>query len=417
MADADPIVVTGLGAVSALGLNAADNWAAARAGQGGIAQHLFDTGPLEPLEKGPRGPAPFSQPVALVKGDANQALEAALERRVGASFDAFSTYALKSAHEALAQAGLIGERLGPRAAVIMGNGVGGLHTQERAYEKFYGARGGKVHPMTVPRAMMSAPASAIAMEWGVTGAVFATTSACASSGHAIVQGAGLIASGMADLAIVGGSEAMATPGGMKSWDALQATSEVTCRPFSIDRDGMVIGEGGAAMVIERLSHAKARGATPIATLAGFGMSSDAFHWTQPSLEGPVASMTQACGPAGLTQMDQVLISAHGTGTPLNDKNESAAIHAVFGERAMNHPVIATKSAHGHVIGASAALQTVIALQALRDGFAPPVLNYLGPDPECQVNLVLGEARPITAKALLVNAFAFGGLNVSLAFQL
>lgn len=412
---AEPIVVTGLGAVSALGLDAAENWAAALAGQGGIESHLFDTGELEPLVRGPRGPEPFSAPVALVKGDAHAALEAALERRVGASFDVFSIYALKATHEALAQAGLLGERLGGRTAVIMGNGVGGLHTQEKAYEKFYGLRGGKVHPMTVPRAMMSAPASAIAMEWGATGAVFATSSACASSGHAIAQGAGLIALGMADVAIVGGSEAMATPGGMKSWEALQATSDTTCRPFSIGRDGMTIGEGGAALVIERLSHAEARGARPIATLAGFGQTSDAFHWTQPSLEGPVASMRQACEAAGILDGRQVLISAHGTGTPLNDKNESAAIHEVFGANAKRHPVIATKSGHGHVIGASAALQAVIALKALEAGMAPPILNFLGPDPECDVDLVLGQARAITARALLVNAFAFGGLNVSLAF--
>jgi len=413
---ADPIVVTGLGAVSALGLNAAENFAAASAGQGGIAPVEFDTGELEPLVRGPRGPAPFMASVALVKGDAHAALEAALERRVGASFDVFSVYALKAAHEALAEAGLItGERMGGRTAVIMGNGVGGLHTQEKAYEKFYGLRGGKVHPMTVPRAMMSAPASAIAMEWGITGAVFATSSACASSGHAIAQGAGLIALGMADVAIVGGSEAMATPGGMKSWEGLQATSDTMCRPFSIDRDGMTIGEGGAALVIERLSHAQARGARVIATLAGYGQSSDAFHWTQPSLEGPVASMRQACEAAGFLDGRQVLISAHGTGTPLNDKNESAAIHEIFGANAKKHPVIATKSGHGHVIGASAALQAVIALKALEAGIAPPILNYLGPDPECDVDLVLGQARPIDAKSLLVNAFAFGGLNVSLAF--
>ncbi len=415
---AEPIVVTGLGAISALGLDLAENWAAVSAGQGGIAQHIFDAGELDPLVKGPRGPEPFKAPVALVKGDAVAALEAALGRRVGASLDPFAVYAMKAAHEALAQAGLLtGERLGGRVGVIMGSGVGGLHTQEKAYEKFNGPRGGKIHPLTVPRVMLSAPPSAIAMEWGVTGPVFATSSACASSGHAIAQGAGLIATGMADAVIVGGSEAMATPGGMKSWEGLQATSEDTCRPFSTGRDGMIIGEGAAAMVIERLSHAEARGAKPLAVLAGYGQSSDAFHWTQPSLDGAVSAMTQACGPAGFAELDQVLISAHGTGTPLNDKNESAAIHAVFGERAMNHPVIATKSAHGHVIGASAALQAVIAIRALEMGLAPPILNYLGPDPECDVNLVLGEARTITTKALLVNAFAFGGLNVSLAFTI
>jgi nodulation protein E len=405
----EPIVVTGLGAMCALGHDTAETWAAAVEGRSGIEPTLFDPGP--------RGPPPVTAAAALVKGDPIASLEAALGRRIGGSLDPFAAYPLKAAYEALAQAGLLGERLGPRAAVVMGNGIGGMHTLEKAYDKFFGVRVGKIHPLTIPRVMVSAPASAIAMEFGVNGPVFATSSACASSGHAIAQGASLIDQGLADVAIVGGSEAMASPGGIRSWEGLQATSEVTCRPFSAGRDGMIVGDGAAALVLERASHAKARGATPLAEYLGAGMSSDAFHLTQPSLDGPVAAMRQACEPAGFFKADQVLISAHGTGTPLNDKNEAAAIREVFGEAANRNPVIATKSAHGHVIGATAGLQAVIALRALQEGLAPPILNYLGPDEECAgLDLVLGEARPITAKALLVNAFAFGGLNVSLAFR-
>jgi nodulation protein E len=170
-------------------------------------------------------------------------------------------------------------------------------------------------------------------------------------------------------------------------------------------------------VLERESHAEQRGAKPLAYYVGAGLSSDAFHWTQPSLQGAVSAMRQACEPSGLLDEDQVLISAHGTGTPLNDKNEAEAIRALFGERAARHPVVATKSAHGHVIGASAAVQAVIGIQALAAGLAPPILNYLGPDEECAgIDLVLEKARPITARTLLVNAFAFGGLNCSLAFR-
>jgi len=404
---AETIVVTGLGAVSALGLGAAENWRAARAGEGGIAPHLF--------EPGPHGPAPVTTPAALVKGDAVAALETALGRRIGGSLDPFAIYALLAAHEALAQAGLLGAPLGSRAAVVMGNGIGGLQTLEKAYERFFGLKATKVHPLTVPRVMVSAPVSAIAMEFGATGPVFATSSACASSGHAVAQGAALIAAGLADIAVVGGSEAMASPAGMRSWEGLQAMSPTTCRPFSSGRDGMIIGEGGAALVLERQSSARARGAPALATWAGAGLSSDAFHWTQPSLEGTMAAMRQACEPAGLLEAREVLISSHGTGTPLNDKNEAAALRGLFGARADAHPVIATKSAHGHVIGGSAALQAVIALMALAAGEAPPILNYLGADPECDLDLVLGQARPIGATSLLVNAFAFGGLNVSLAF--
>ncbi|MFI4935412.1 MAG: beta-ketoacyl-[acyl-carrier-protein] synthase family protein [Caulobacterales bacterium] len=405
---ADQIVVTGLGAVSALGLDLAETWAAARDGQGGIEARLIDPGQ--------NGPPPVTTPVAWVKGDALGRLEALLGRRIGNSLDPFALYALMAAREAIEQAGLLGAPLGPRAAAVMGNGIGGLVTLEKAYERFFGLKTPKVHPLTVPRVMVSAPVSAIAMEFGVTGPVFATSSACSSSGHAIAQGASLIAQGLADIAIVGGSEAMASPAGLRSWEGLQAMSSTTCRPFSAGRDGMIIGDGGAALVLERESHAAARGAKVLARYRGAGLTSDAFHLTQPSLEGAMTALRQACEPAGFLTADQVLISAHGTGTPLNDKNEAAAIRGVFGDNYRRHPVIATKSAHGHVIGGSAALQTVIALKALEVGLAPPILGYLGPDPDCDLDLVLGEARPITAKSLVVNAFAFGGLNVCLAFS-
>ena len=406
---AERLVVTGLGAVSGLGLTAEENWTSARDGVGAIV--------MEPFDPGQYGPESRDFPAAMVKGDANAALEAALGRRVGASLDLFSTYALMASHEALSQAGLIGAPLGPRAAAIMGNGIGGLRTLEKAYERLFGLKASKVHPLTIPRVMVSAPVSSIAMEFGVTGPVFATASACASAAHAIAQGAALIQGGLADLAVVGGSEAMASPGGLRAWDSLGAMSQTTCRPFSKDRDGMVIGEGGAAIVIERESHAEQRGAKPVAYYVGAGLSSDAFHWTQPSLEGAVSAMRQACQAGGLPDDEQVLISTHGTGTPLNDKNEAEAIRALFGERAGAHPVIATKSAHGHVIGASAAVQAVIGIRAITEGLAPPILNYTEPDEDCAgLDLVLGKARPITARSLLVNAFAFGGLNCSLAFR-
>jgi len=407
---AERLVVTGLGCVSGLGLTAEENWTAARDGVGAIAIQAFDPGQY--------GPDSADFPAALVKGDANAALEAALGRRIGASLDLFSTYGLMAAYEAIGQAGLLGAPLGNRAAAIMGNGIGGLRTLEKAYERLFGLKASKVHPLTIPRVMVSAPVSAIAMEFGVTGPVFATASACASAAHAIAQGAALIHGGLADLAVVGGSEAMASPGGLRAWDSLGAMSETTCRPFSTGRDGMVIGEGGAAIVLERESHAEQRGAKPLAYYVGAGLSSDAFHWTQPSLEGAVTAMRQACAAGGMLDGDEMLISTHGTGTPLNDKNEAAAIRALFGDKAAGHPVIATKSAHGHVIGASAALQAVIALKGLAAALAPPILGYLGPDPECAgLDLVLGQARPIKARSLLVNAFAFGGLNCALAFRL
>ncbi len=409
MASRQDIVVTGLGAMSALGHSAADNWISAEAGLSGIKPHLFDPGP--------RGPEPHTTPTALIEGDPVAALEAALGRRVGNSLDPFSLYALRVCHEALSQAGLIGSpALEHRCAIVLGHGFAGIHTLETSYERFYGQAIGKLHPLSVPKVMVSAPVSAVAMEFGIKGPVFAVSSACASSGHAIAQGAALLSSGQADIAVVGGSEAIATPACLRAWEGLQAMSDTTCRPFSIGRDGMSIGEGGAALVLEREEHAKARGAPVLGRLSGVGYSSDAHHWTQPSLDGPVAAMRAALAQADENGERSILISTHGTGTPLNDKNEAAAIHAVFGDSALEHPVIATKSAHGHLIGASTALQAVIGLLALKEGSAPPILGYLGSDPDCDLNLVIGESRLIKAEILLLNAFAFGGLNTSLVFH-
>ncbi len=402
------IVVTGLGAVSALGPDAPTNWAAARDGVGGIAMATFDGGQ--------HAPDPFVLPAAKVAPGYAAALEARMGRKTSGMLDAFALMQLAPAFEALDHAGLIGHAaLDRRAAVVVGQGMGGLETLEKGYERFFGMKSPRVHPAMVPKVMVSAAASAVAMQFAIHGPVFATSSACASSAHAILQGAMLIQAGLADVAVVGGSEAIATPGCMVGWQMIQALASGPCRPFSKDRDGMTMGEGGAALVLEAADHAEARGAAPLAEYLGGGMTSDAGHITQPSLEGPVEAMRQAAAAGGLMEADQVLISTHGTGTPLNDQNEATALREVFGEAVMRHPVIATKGNHGHLIGGSAALQAVIALQGLREGLAPPILNHLGADPGFELDLVLGEARPITADRLLVNAFAFGGLNVSLAF--
>lgn len=402
------IVVTGLGAVSALGHDRDANWQAARDGRGGIK--------ILPLDAGKYAPQFQPMPLALVESGVQETVEASLGRRVGA-LDPVAIYALKSVHEALGAAGLIGHgALENRTVVVFGHGYGGAHTTERAFERFFGMKTTRTHPLTVPRIMVSAPVSAITMEFGIKGPAFGITSACSSSGHSVIQGASMIESGLADVAIVGGSEAIVTPSIMNAWDNLQAISHQSCRPFSAGRDGTVIGEGAAALILETFEHAQARGAKILGELKGVGMSSDAFHWTQPSLEGAVKAIGQALEGCAVSETEGLLISAHGTGTVLNDKNEGHAIREVFAARADSHHVIATKSAHGHLIGASTALQTVIGLMALEAGLAPPVLNYLGADPDCAINLVLEEARPIASTHLLVNSFAFGGLNTALLFS-
>jgi nodulation protein E len=403
------IAVTGLGATCALGGDMATTWDACRNGVGGLGMEL--------LSSGDYGPPAREWLVGKIKGNAFAALEASLGRRIGASLDPVAVYSLQAAHEALTSAGLIGQgAILARGAVVFGHGMGGVATMDVGYERVYGMKLAKVHPLTVPKIMVSAPPSAIAIEFGFKGPVFAVSSACSSSGHAIAQGAMMIQSGRADMALVGGGEAVVTASSMLCWEGLQATSKTACRPFSLGRDGMVIGEGAAALVLEDLDHARARGAPILAELTGYGMTSDASHWTQPSLEGAMSSMAQACGAAGVLDSDNLLIAAHGTGTPLNDKNEAEAIRTLFGAHASSHKITATKSAHGHLIGATTALQAAIGLLALRDGMAPPILNFLEPDPDCDLNLVLGEAQPIDCRSLLVNSFAFGGLNTSLVFS-
>lgn len=407
MAERKRTVVTGLGAVSALGHGCEANWAAARDGRGKIAVQG-----LPPTKHGP----PFTpMPLALVEPGVQEKVEETLGHRVGA-LDPTSIFALSAVHEALQHAGLLKHpALEHRAAVVFGHGYIGGQTLEAAYERYFGLKS-RVHPLTVPRIMVSAPVSAISMEFGLKGPIFAVSSACSSSGHSIAQASMLIDAGLADIAIAGGSEAMIAPGILWAWESLQALSKNNLRPFSAGRDGTVMGEGAAALILESYEHATARGATILGELCGAGMSSDSFHWTQPSLEGAKTAISQACNNAGVADVEGLLISAHGTGTVLNDKNEAAAINEIFGARAATHHVIATKSAHGHLIGASTALQVVIGLKALEAKLAPPVLNYLGPDPECDVNLVLGEARPIQSDTLLVNSFAFGGLNTALVFR-
>ncbi len=405
--DARAVCVTGLGAISPLGANLEASWQACFEGRSAIAPHRFDTGDY--------GPPPFEVPLALVAQSPEPEIERRLGRRLGTALDPFALYALGAATEAIAQAGLTTAMLSS-AGVVFGHGSGGVHSTEQGYERFYGRRTNKQHPMTVPRSMVSSPVSAIAMECGIRGPVFAVSSACSSSGHAMIQGAMMLRAGQASVVLVGGSDAIATPACIAAWEGLRAMSKTTCRPFSANRDGMAIGEGGACLVLETRAHAEARGATILAVLAGTGMSSDAFHWTQPSLEGPVSCIRQACTEAGVIDASGMLIAAHGTGTPVNDSNETKALNAVFSSRAQSHHVTATKSAHGHLIGASTALQAALGLKSLAMHQALPILGFLGRDPECDLNLVLERPRPVETTLLLVSSFAFGGLNTSLVFR-
>jgi nodulation protein E len=296
----------------------------------------------------------------------------------------------------------------------MGTAGGGLVTSDEAFRAVYAEGKNRVHPFTVPRLMASAAASHISMEFGLTGPAFAVSSACASSNHAIGLAFQMVRSGMVEAALAGGSEAMLTFGGLKAWEGLRVMSPDACRPFSAGRNGMVQGEGAAVFVLEPREAALARGAKILAEIAGFAMSSDASDIVLPNPDGAARAMRGALADAGLAPDAVDHINAHGTATTANDRSEAAAIAEVFGNRPI--PVTATKSLHGHLIGAAGAVELLAVILALRDGLVPPTAGYLGPDPACPVDLVTGGARQANPRVALSNAFAFGGLNAVLALR-
>jgi len=273
-----------------------------------------------------------------------------------------------------------------------------------------------VHPLTIPKTMANAGASHISMEFGITGPSYTISTACSSASHAIGQAFWMVRSGMAPLAITGGSEAPFSFGILKAWEALRVVSPDTCRPFSKDRSGMVLGEGAAMLVLEPFEAARARGARIHAEIVGFGMSSDASHITQPSADGAARAMRAALCDAHITPEAVAYINAHGTGTQANDPTETAAIRSVFGSHAGRLAVSSTKSMHGHALGAAGALEAVAAILALRDGFLPPTANFNTPDPECDLDVIPNVSRQADFDYAMSNSFAFGGLNAVLAFR-
>ena len=397
------VVITGQGCVSALGLSAVATWQAMCEGRAGIA-------PLAGLNA-----TDLRTPVAAqLKG-----YEAAAhfdEKRL-VLLDPVSQYALVAAREAMGQAGLqLQGDAADRVAVVIGTGIGGASTQDSMAQRLYGEGNPRVHPMAIVRVMPNAPAAQISLEMGLRGPVFAVASACASANHALGQALLLLQSGVVDVALAGGTEACITVGTVKAWEAMRVMADDTCRPFSKGRRGLVLGEGAGVFVLETLDHAQARGATILAEFAGVGMSADAADIVMPDAGGAARAMRAALAQAGLALQDIGYINAHGTGTLANDRTETRAIHAVFGEHARQLAVSSTKSMHGHALGAGGAIELVAVIGALRDGVLPPTINYLEPDPECDLDVVPNVARVRHVDAALSNSFAFGGLNAVLALQ-
>ncbi len=396
------VVVTGLGCICALGHDMRAVWEAAAAGRSAIGPiTLFDPSPL------------LARNAAEVRGFDPVAR---FDAKLLPALDRVSQLALVAAEEALAASGLGAAPLGERAAAILGTGVGGMTTLDESFHRLYGEKSARLHPFTIPKLMANAPASHVAMRWGVTGPAYAVASACSSANHAIGAAMGMVRQGMVDVAVTGGAEAVITLGTLKGWEALRVMSTDTCRPFSAGRRGMILGEGAGVLVLESLDHARARGAQILAELAGFGMSSDAGDLLVPSADGAARAMRGALRDAGLSAAEVDYVNAHGTGTPVNDPTETEAIKAVFGEHARRLAVSSTKSMHGHALGAAGALELVITIAAMRAGIVPPTANFLDPDPRCDLDYVPNAARERPIRAALSNSFAFGGLTAVLAVK-
>jgi nodulation protein E len=334
--------------------------------------------------------------------------------------DRFSQFALLAAAEAIKSSGItITEEERPRLGVVMGSGMGGVQTYDRECFNLYVNEATKLHPFTIPKMMHNAPASQICMEYGAEGPSFATATACSSAGHAIGEAFHLVKFGLADMALAGGSDAPIAYSMIRCWESVRVLAvgngdpSRACRPFSADREGFVMGEGAGVLLLEELEHARKRGANVICEIAGFGMTSDAGHITQPSVSGPVRAVQMALREADCSADQVDYVNAHGTGTRLNDVTETQVMKDVFGEHAKRLAISSTKSMHGHAMGATGALELVATAMAVSHGVIPPTANYTVPDPQCDLDYVPNEPREKDVRIALSNSFAFGGLNAVL----
>ncbi|HEY4711042.1 MAG TPA: beta-ketoacyl-[acyl-carrier-protein] synthase family protein [Candidatus Acidoferrales bacterium] len=399
------VAITGLGIISALGLDLAQNWAALCAGRSGIA-------PLQVVDGAGVG-------LKVLNGAQVRDFDPLKHFEGGkdAQLDRFAQFSVVAAREAFRDSKLqLSPEMRLRSAVVCGSAVGGQASIEHGFEDLWVQGRGRVHPLTIPKTMANAGASHISMDLGLAGPVYTVSTACSSANHAIGQAFRLVRDGEADLAVTGGSEAIFTVGMLKAWEAMRVIAPDTCRPFSKDRRGMILGEGGAMMILEPLEAAQARGARIYGEICGMGMTSDAHHLTQPTVDGPARAMQGALREAAMTPEQVGYINAHGTGTAGNDPVETKAIREVFGAHADKLAVSSTKSMHGHALGAAGALEAIATVLALHHGILPPTANFTEPDPECDLDYIPNQARAVQVQAALSNSFAFGGLNAVVAFR-
>jgi len=397
------VAVTGLGVISALGHNAGEFWQSLEQGRCGIA----------PLQSVDPALLRFSSGAEV----RNFAPSRYFDEKEISLLDRFAQFGVVAAREAIAQAGIEWtQALRERTAIVTGSCVGGQTTEDEGFVNLYRKNIPRVNPFTIPRTMENAAASRISLETGVVGPAYTVSTACSSANHAIGQAFWMVRSGAVDMAITGGSEAVFSLGFLKAWEAMRVVSSDTCRPFSKDRRGLILGEGAAMLVLEPLDAARARGAAILGEIMGFGMSSDAFHITQPSADGAARAIRAALTDAQLAPESIGYINAHGTATQANDATETAAIRQVFGAQADRLMVSSTKSMHGHALGAAGAIEAAATVLALRHGILPPTANFTEADPACDLDVIPNTARAAAVEFALSNSFAFGGLNAVLALR-
>jgi len=407
----DSVVVTGLGCVSPLGNDVASTWEAAAAGRSGVAALPEDFDPRLAV----RIAARVRDPV-----DAGNLPAKELRR-----LDRAILLALASAREALADAGLAGGGFDrDRAGVAIGSGIGGIGTLVENHRALLEAGPRRVSPFFIPMTLANMPAGLAAIHFGLAGPNLCHVTACASSAHAIGESLRLLQRGDADWMLAGGTEAAITPLVVAGFTSMQALSKrndapaLASRPFDRDRDGFVLGEGAALLVLEREAHARARGARVRARLVGYAASADARHMAAPDPEasGAIRCMRLALADAGLPPDAVDYVNAHATSTPAGDEVEAKALHAVFGAHVERLPVSSTKGSSGHLLGAAGALEALLCIRALETGTLPPTSNLDHPDPECALDHVAGKARAVRARVALSNSFGFGGVNAALLFE-
>src|SRR5438270_2892105 len=406
------VVVTGMGAITPVGNDVATTWRSLIEGKSGTAPITkFDASTF---------PVRFA---AEVKGfdPLNY-----MERKEAKRADHYTQYAVAAARQAMTDAGLV-ERNGmdpDRIGVIIGSGIGGLKSFEEQHDVYRERGVGKISPFFIPMFIADIAAGIVSLQFNAKGPNYATVSACATSAHAIGDAFRTIQYGDADIMITGGAEATVTPmaiGGFANMKALSERNEspaTASRPFDATRDGFVMGEGAAIVILEELEHAKARGAKMYAEIVGYGATGDAYHLTAPAPEGEGAqrAMRRAMKDAKLSPTEIDYINAHGTSTPANDLNETKAIKAVFGEAAAKVNVSSTKSMTGHMLGAAGAVEFIIGALSTRDCIVPPTINYQTPDLELDLDYTPNAAVPRDVRAVLSNSFGFGGHNVTLAIK-